>query len=410
MKDLMSKIKTLDYKQLALNHGEKIGIGVAGLMVVVICLFLTSWAAEYTGEPRDMEKKAEDVAERLKNNKWTEERQKEFPYLLAENELPKVIERLDPAEYEWLVDPSPKLYPRQQPAEEVEWLPLASVEVHYMQFPMGVEVPQEKPDATEEDAKSKPAKPEKAGSKKGKDSKGAEDPLMAGARPFGAMEGAGGFSSAANEKASGRRVVAVLGVIEVRRQQQALKTALHAGSLSEVRDRLNYRAFRLERQRAVPGPDPWSGPWKEVKTGESIAVLGEASDFDADLVLPKYTHVELTSPLPRRLDGDWDPNLVVHSRIPCLSEEEREMELAATTAASEALKEAGDTDEAIEGGGGFSRIQKDANRIRSRAQNNPEASGLMSDIMKKMMPGMGEMGATGARGKGMRQPPGSAMG
>ena len=50
MKDLMSKLKTLDYKQFALDHGEKIGIGFVGLMVAVICLFMTSWAADYTGQ------------------------------------------------------------------------------------------------------------------------------------------------------------------------------------------------------------------------------------------------------------------------------------------------------------------------------------------------------------------------
>src|SRR5207247_1257412 len=106
------------------------------------------------------------------------------------------------------------------------------------------------------------------------------------------------------EKASGRRFVVVLSVVEVRRQQQALMRALRAQSLSEVKDLLNYRAFKLERQRAVPGPDPWIGPWKEVKTDSSVEVLQEASEFDPDLIAPKYSHVELTSPLPRRLDGD----------------------------------------------------------------------------------------------------------
>ena len=35
MKDFLTKIKTLDYKQFALNHGEKIGIGIVGLTVGV---------------------------------------------------------------------------------------------------------------------------------------------------------------------------------------------------------------------------------------------------------------------------------------------------------------------------------------------------------------------------------------
>src|SRR5262249_10948522 len=110
MKDFITKIKTLDYKQVALNDGEKIGIGVVGL-IVVICLFLTSWASDFNLEPRDMEKKADEVTDQLRRNVWSDERKKEFPYLLAENELPRVEEDIDFADYEWLVDPSPKLYP-----------------------------------------------------------------------------------------------------------------------------------------------------------------------------------------------------------------------------------------------------------------------------------------------------------
>src|SRR5262245_14656113 len=104
MKDLMSRIKTLDYKQFALNHGEKIGMGIVGLTVAIVCLLLTSWASEYSGDPREMATKADDIAFKLKQNRWTEERQKEFPFLLAEDELKRVEDQLDILNYEWPVD------------------------------------------------------------------------------------------------------------------------------------------------------------------------------------------------------------------------------------------------------------------------------------------------------------------
>src|SRR5262245_45151559 len=266
MKDFMSKIKTLDYKQFALDHGEKIGIGIVGLTVGVICLFLTSWASDFTGEPRDMEKKAEGVTDQLRLNGWTEERKKEFPYLLAENELPKVERPLDLANFEWLVDPSPKLYQRAQPAEECDWIPVADLLAASGRGPLSIAI-EPPPQSAEEEPK--PAKSDKAASRK-KD-KGEELKL-----PPMAAAGMADFGGVSTEKASGRRFVVVTGVIEVRRQEKALMSAQRAGSLSEVRDRLNYRGMKLQRQRAVPGPDPWpkdEASWKDVNTESSIEAL-----------------------------------------------------------------------------------------------------------------------------------------
>src|SRR5262245_6241038 len=226
MKDFMSKIKTLDYKQFALNHGEKIGIGIVGLTVGVICLFLTSWASDFTGEPRDMEKKADDVTDQLRRNVWSDDRKKEFPYLLAETELPKIEKDIDLLDYEWLVDPSPKLYPRALPAEECEWIPVADLLAAAGRGPMAIVIETPPPSAEEE---PKPAKSDKAASRK-KD-KGEELTLP----PMNAA-GMSDYGGVSNEKASGRRYVVVTGVIEVRRQEKALMLAQRAGSLSEVRD------------------------------------------------------------------------------------------------------------------------------------------------------------------------------
>src|SRR5258708_2308606 len=118
MKDFLSKIKTLNYKQFALQHGEKIGMIVVGL-IVVTCLALTNWASEYKGEPAGMIDQAEKVASQLKQNQWTEEKKKDFlPYLTAEGELQKVTEEIDLAKYDWPINPSHKLYHSQQSADE----------------------------------------------------------------------------------------------------------------------------------------------------------------------------------------------------------------------------------------------------------------------------------------------------
>jgi hypothetical protein len=210
-----------------------------------------------------------------------------------------------------------------------------------------------------------------------------------------------GAIAGSTEKASGRRFVAVVGVVEVRRQQQALMRAQRAGSLSEVSDRLNYKAFKVQRQRAVPGPDPWpkdESSWKDVNTEASIEVLAEASDFDPEIVPAKHTSGELTSPLPRRLDGEWDVNEVGHPRIPTLSEDEKQQELEMNRLAAEALKEEGESVESDTGGMGFTRVQKDAMKLRRQAQGTETGSKKMGDYMDRMRSMGPPGGARGGRG------------
>src|SRR5260370_3895650 len=87
MNDLITKIKTLDYKQFALTHGEKIGMGLV-VLTVMACLALTNWASEYSGDPRDMEEQAAKVDRDLKNKGWPEEFRNEFvPSLAGGGEL-----------------------------------------------------------------------------------------------------------------------------------------------------------------------------------------------------------------------------------------------------------------------------------------------------------------------------------
>src|SRR5229473_342014 len=110
MKDLITRIKTLDYKQFALTHGEKIGMGLV-VLTVMACLALTNWASEYSGDPRDMEEQAAKVDRDLKNKGWPEEFRNEFvPSLAGDGEVEKVTAQLDVAPYDWGVPMSPKLY------------------------------------------------------------------------------------------------------------------------------------------------------------------------------------------------------------------------------------------------------------------------------------------------------------
>src|SRR5260221_12855767 len=118
MNNLMTKIKTLDYKQFALQHGEKIGLGVVGL-IALLCLGMTNWASDYSGTPDSMIKSADDVANNLKANRWPDTAKQEFlPLVEADNEINRVVAEVDLKRYIWNVEMSPKLYQARVPALE----------------------------------------------------------------------------------------------------------------------------------------------------------------------------------------------------------------------------------------------------------------------------------------------------
>ncbi len=402
MKDLISKIKTLDYKQFALRHGEKIGMGVVGL-IVVMCLFLTTWASDYKGEPHELEAEAKKVADQIQRNAWGEDKRKEFiPYLLAVNELQTVTNELDAAAFDWTVPMSPKLYSKQEPADEPTWEPVSDLLAYYGTLPMAVEASPSTVDDSSREPETK-SKPEKSKSeKKSKKDRDSGDDLPSASIGYGSAMGIMSGADASSEKARGVRYVVVLGVVDVKKQWQLLKTALHAESLSQVMDKLEYVELRIERQRAIPGPTPWIGPWRELSTDASVEILKEASELDLELVHPKHVSQVFTSPLPRRLDEEWDPNKMVHPRIPTLTEDEQTEQLAITKAAAKALADDDEPDEQLGGVSirrGFARVQKDANQIRRQATSTDSGSKKMSSYMAEMMKSSGAGMATNSAGK-----------
>jgi hypothetical protein len=415
MNDLLTKIKTLNYKQFALQHGEKIGLGIIGL-VAVICLGMTNWASDFTGTPEDMVRTTDEVDRKLKSNPWPEPAKQEFlAPATSDVEVGRVLAEVDLKKYEWTTPMSPKLYPKQSPADEVDWVPVTQLYARSGQMPMAVVPPPASDTLADEPAdRPRPARP----APKRRETSAAEGLTLSAAHSGGSSLGAGaaGYSAMSAEKARGVRFNVVVGVVNVQEQFKALRNKLHLDSVQQAKPYLEYVGFRLERQRAVPGPDPWAGPWKEVNTDNSMDVLGEASDYDPEIVSASATNGEITSPLPRRLDAEWDPNLVGHPAIQTLTEEQQTAQEAENRAASEL---AGDDDDA-DGAGrkkGFSRIQKDANKLRDRAMSREGGAAAMADIRAKMAAmygsgrgGAGAAGHSAGRGGSAMPPAGMSMG
>lgn len=383
MKNLMAKIKTLDYKQFALQHGEKIGLGVVGL-IALVCLGMTNWTSSYSGTPDSMEKLADEVEQKLRLNRWPDTAKKDFlPVVEADNELSRVLAEVDVKKYEWRVPMSEKLYQAQVPAVEADYTPVTELYAFTGKMPLAVAAPMSSGDAAAEEPEvKKPTKPTKKGGKKND----ADDLLkgpMSGMIPGG---GSSGFGTASAEKARGVRFNVVLGIVNVQQQYKQLRTALHLDFVHQAKNHLEYRDFKIQRQRAVPGSDPWTGPWKDVSTDSSIDVLlNEASDLDPEIVSYTYTNQVFTSPLPHRLDDDWDPKLVVHPKVPTLTEDEQDKQDLDNRAFSEV---AGDDDAAGTGRrSGFARVQKDAGRMRDSAIGREKDV----DAVRSKMAGKGSM-------------------
>jgi len=112
----------------------------------------------------------------------------------------------------------------------------------------------------------------------------------------GMMPGPGGMGAGPGRRKKRGRA------IQRRRWHRQRATAVQAVShgpaldfVHQAKAYLEYRDFKIQRQRAVPGPDPWTGPWKDVSTDSSIDVLmNEASDFDPEIVNLNYTNQVFT--------------------------------------------------------------------------------------------------------------------
>src|SRR5262249_27328707 len=135
---------------------------------------------------------------------------------------------------------------------------------------------------------------------------------------------AGGAMAGSAARSRGAWYNVVTAKVDRQKQVELIRAAVHTDTAAEASEFLEYYDFVVERQRAIPGADPWTGPWVALKTKLSMDVLqDEAAYFDADLVPTENISQIFTSPLPGRLDADWDFHEVGHPDLPKLDEAER---------------------------------------------------------------------------------------
>ncbi|MFN5530487.1 MAG: hypothetical protein ACK5F7_07925, partial [Planctomycetaceae bacterium] len=345
MNNLLNKLKKYDYKGFFLSHGEKVGLGVASLLAV-LCLAMTTWGG-YDKTPGQMQAEAQKVNEVLTANRWPNTETEKFVVTDARQELERNLAALDLNRFEYQIPLSQKILQYQMPADEVEVLAPVDLLTRSIQFGVIEQVEGEGAEEPETSAAPKKDKGKKGGKSGGGNS---EIDLSAGPDdlgPSGAAGAGAGANSLANTpvKSRGKRAIVLLAVVERKQQLEKLRKALHFETLSRAEQALTYSDFKIQRQRALPGPNPWSGEWRDVAIETALDSLKDVVIEEADLVAADYLDGVFSMSLARRLDNDWDPRYVVHPRIPTLDAEARAEEEAMNAAAAEML---GDEDE--EGG------------------------------------------------------------
>jgi len=128
MKLAVSSLKTVDYKQLLINHGEKVVIAVISLMIATV-LYNSNWkATEKT--PTALIDKVDNVRKEIEENPWSEKLEKQRAGLGKGNELAsKVTQMLSPISVSAFgIQPlDPPLFPDKTLISMPRWLPVQDV-------------------------------------------------------------------------------------------------------------------------------------------------------------------------------------------------------------------------------------------------------------------------------------------
>lgn len=432
MKGLMAKLKGLKFKQLLVSHGEKFVLGTVGL-IVLLALFSTTWAG-YEKKPDELLSKATEAGTKLHTGDMPEDKLKTFAPSTYQRTAMEMFVKMNnpdaPSPFAYDKPMSFPLYPRQEPRAETAWPVvqhlLADSDVMVIgintmpEFGEGMEG--EMAEGEEGIAPRIPSKSNAgplAGAPAGPMPTSAE---ALGTPPMPGMMSGMMASGGTGMQPRGQRYVAVRGIVNLFEIGRAIQKANHLESLADGIAAIEVIDFKIERQKAVAGDNPWpDDTWQEVSLDRADEVLAESSQA-ADLVDAGVTNPVFTMPLPGRLDGDYT-TIVSHPMLKDfqLSKEQRELEQKLNAAFLDAASELGIDEEQSPRRRGFLKDQVDINSVRTNVMG--AMGGKMDDIYKRanvtpgagamMPPGMGS--AAGMRssmmsppGMGSRMPPQAA--
>ena len=403
MKFSLDAVKGMDWKQFAIDHGEKIGLGAAALAVAAM-LFFGRWTPYTATNPAGIENDVARQARLLSESTLKPDRLKtDAPDFDVASRARAVLQDLSVDQASWVQSVSAPLYPLEAPNGEPTWLPVESLVADAVTLPIrltdegavtvaGAAVDGTDPaDAAADDAPdsdffipgaggggafgpgdmagsdggygpSSPGFGDRGGFGGDSGDSGSYVPSGPGSGGYGGESsdefgsGYGGAPAAtSNARGKGVKMVAVRGVFPYRRQVQELAKALGV-PYAEAKTRLEFLDLEVQRQRAAPGPNPWVEDWEPVDRAAAEALLAE--DYSAsqgrspEVVSLAVTDPSITFPLFTRAFGLWDgKDEATHDRIRDfnIGKEDQELERRARARLEELAGEA-QQEEAQRGG------------------------------------------------------------
>lgn len=199
------------------------------------------------------------------------------------------------------------------------------------------------------------------------------------------MHGVGGFGGGGGT-ARGVRFIVVRAIVPIKEQIERAMKALNM-SYADASAAIEYTDFILQRQVAVAGLDPWSGPWEDVDAERSKEILRDSDSDDADPVPTDLQDVVITSPLPKRLLRYWG-DAATHPSIkhfqPTDAERQREEKLVTQ------LMETADRlnlDTQSTKKKGFSDLSYDVRGLTKNMMMNPMGNDAMQNMARQMNEG-----------------------
>lgn len=418
MKNLLAKLKGLMNKQAAIDHGEKLFLGVIALFVL-FCLGTTSWS-RYDKQPTEFLVKVESGEKNIQNSAFSLEEQNKYKPLNIMAAVQTLQSPLEPGHYEYSTKFFWPMYPTFIKITEPKWLaPIAPI----ADFGKAVivELPPEQSAApamvtavdgsdaakklaaanSSDDDEFAPRRPVGDATARG----AAADPTAgaagnvtmqkppggaAGGAAYkqmlgGAMPGMDGMSGSSGPmvNAQGNRFVSVRAVYPLGDQLDALATAMHEQQRQKVADFVNFLDFEVQRQTAQPGDQPWSGPWEPVDLQATLDLM-DRIEFDTDLVDPSYTDNVFTMPLPRRVIGSWR-RWASHPLIKTLTDEQAEVQAQLNAKVIEEAEKKKLDDKTTKKG--FATRVHDARGLRNTFMGSGQMTGMMSDLTSQMKSG-----------------------
>lgn len=344
----------LNFKSLLVDHGEKIALGGIGLLVLGTWA-TTSWG-RFEKSPDEISRKADSSKANIDAGVWPAEKAAEYGIVGYQNRASKLLQPMESvAMFEFSTPLYHPLYRKQEQIKEPEWLPITDLIADAGTAIIAISKGQdltlaetETGDLTRsaEEIDTEFALRTGVGGAGGIGGPGGEMPVGGpgsgapgiggpGAPPFGqdrmyensigslGLEGGVG-GNVSSVEARGVRYISVRGIVQLQQQVAKLQKALNLQSLSEAEQYLELLDFKLERQEAVPGENPWTGKWEPVDVAADMQVLEESPSYDLDPFDARIADSTVTSPLPNRLMGYWGEH-ATHPKVRnfTLSPEER---------------------------------------------------------------------------------------